>query len=88
MINVLIEERLGPFRSGRILEGRASNPGKCFARCCGYAARSWPGRDFLLARTARPRRITLSRHIGGVTADAYVKTGVAAAQNALGVLNA
>jgi D-3-phosphoglycerate dehydrogenase / 2-oxoglutarate reductase len=33
-------------------------------------------------------RITLSPHIGGVTADAYVKMGVAAAQNALGVLNA
>ncbi|MBX3641538.1 MAG: 3-phosphoglycerate dehydrogenase [Rubrivivax sp.] len=32
-------------------------------------------------------RITLSPHIGGVTADAYVKTGVAAAQNALAVLN-
>jgi D-3-phosphoglycerate dehydrogenase len=30
--------------------------------------------------------ITLSPHIGGVTADAYVKMGVAAAQNALGVL--
>ena len=34
------------------------------------------------------RRITLSPHIGGVTADAYVKMGVAAAQNALAVLNA
>jgi len=33
-------------------------------------------------------RITLSPHIGGVTADAYVKMGVAAAQNALAVLNA
>lgn len=33
-------------------------------------------------------RITLSPHIGGVTADAYVKMGVAAAQNALRVLNA
>jgi len=33
------------------------------------------------------RRITLSPHIGGVTADAYVKMGVAAAQNALAVLN-
>ena len=33
-------------------------------------------------------RITLSPHIGGVTADAYVKMGVAAARNALGVLNA
>jgi len=33
-------------------------------------------------------RITLSPHIGGVTADAYVKMGVAAANNALGVLNA
>ena len=31
-------------------------------------------------------RITLSPHIGGVTADAYVKMGVAAAQNALAVL--
>jgi len=29
------------------------------------------------------RRITLSPHIGGVTADAYVKMGVAAARNAL-----
>jgi len=33
-------------------------------------------------------RITLSPHIGGVTADAYVKMGVAATMNALGVLNA
>ena len=33
-------------------------------------------------------RITLSPHIGGVTADAYVKMGLAAAKNALGVLNA
>ena len=33
-------------------------------------------------------RITLSPHIGGVTADAYVKMGVAAAQNVLAVLNA
>ena len=33
-------------------------------------------------------RITLSPHIGGVTADAYVKMGVGAAQNALAVLNA
>ncbi len=33
-------------------------------------------------------RIVLSPHIGGVTADAYVKMGVAAAQNALAVLNA
>jgi len=33
-------------------------------------------------------RITLSPHIGGVTADAYVKMGVAAARNALTVLNA
>ncbi|WP_395701329.1 NAD(P)-dependent oxidoreductase [Aquabacterium sp.] len=33
------------------------------------------------------RRITLSPHIGGVTADAYVKMGVAAARNALAVLN-
>lgn len=32
-------------------------------------------------------RITLSPHIGGVTADAYVKMGVAAANNALAVLN-
>ncbi|WP_423221914.1 NAD(P)-dependent oxidoreductase [Ideonella margarita] len=32
-------------------------------------------------------RITLSPHIGGVTADAYVKMGVAAAQNALAVLH-
>jgi D-3-phosphoglycerate dehydrogenase len=31
-------------------------------------------------------RITLSPHIGGVTADAYVKMGVAAASNALAVL--
>ena len=31
-------------------------------------------------------RITLSPHIGGVTADAYVKMGVGAAQNALAVL--
>lgn len=31
-------------------------------------------------------RITLSPHIGGVTSDAYVKMGVAAAQNALAVL--
>ncbi|MEO8805196.1 MAG: NAD(P)-dependent oxidoreductase [Burkholderiaceae bacterium] len=33
-------------------------------------------------------RITLSPHIGGVTTDAYVKMGIAAAQNALAVLNA
>lgn len=33
-------------------------------------------------------RITLSPHIGGVTADAYVKMGVGAAQNALEVLAA
>ena len=33
-------------------------------------------------------RITLSPHIGGVTADAYVKMGVAAVNNALRVLNA
>lgn len=33
-------------------------------------------------------RFTLSPHIGGVTADAYVKMGVAAAQNALTVLAA
>jgi D-3-phosphoglycerate dehydrogenase / 2-oxoglutarate reductase len=33
-------------------------------------------------------RIVLSPHIGGVTADAYVKMGVAAAQNALAVLRA
>ncbi len=32
-------------------------------------------------------RIILSPHVGGVTADAYVKMGVAAAQNALAVLN-
>ncbi|MGE0315365.1 MAG: NAD(P)-dependent oxidoreductase [Lautropia sp.] len=32
-------------------------------------------------------RITLSPHIGGVTADAYVKMGVAAARNVLNVLN-
>jgi D-3-phosphoglycerate dehydrogenase len=32
-------------------------------------------------------RITLSPHIGGVTADAYVKMGVGAAKNALAVLN-
>ena len=32
-------------------------------------------------------RIILSPHIGGVTADAYVKMGVAAAENALAVLN-
>jgi D-3-phosphoglycerate dehydrogenase len=32
-------------------------------------------------------RITLSPHIGGVTADAYVKMGVGAAQNALAVLS-
>jgi D-3-phosphoglycerate dehydrogenase len=32
-------------------------------------------------------RITLSPHIGGVTSDAYVKMGVAAAQNALAALN-
>ena len=32
-------------------------------------------------------RITLSPHIGGVTADAYVKRGVGAARNALAVLN-
>jgi D-3-phosphoglycerate dehydrogenase len=33
-------------------------------------------------------RITLSPHIGGVTADAYVKMGVASVNNALAVLNA
>lgn len=33
-------------------------------------------------------RITLSPHIGGVTADAYVKMGVGAARNALAVLQA
>lgn len=33
------------------------------------------------------KRITLSPHIGGVTADAYVKMGVAAARNALEVLH-
>ncbi|MBP6900172.1 MAG: 3-phosphoglycerate dehydrogenase [Burkholderiaceae bacterium] len=32
-------------------------------------------------------RITLSPHIGGVTADAYLKMGVGAASNALAVLN-
>ena len=32
------------------------------------------------------QRITLSPHIGGVTSDAYVKMGVAAARNALAVL--
>jgi D-3-phosphoglycerate dehydrogenase len=32
-------------------------------------------------------RITLSPHIGGVTADAYVKMGVASVNNALAVLN-
>jgi D-3-phosphoglycerate dehydrogenase len=32
-------------------------------------------------------RIILSPHVGGVTADAYVKMGVGAAQNALAVLN-
>jgi D-3-phosphoglycerate dehydrogenase len=32
-------------------------------------------------------RVTLSPHIGGVTADAYVKMGVAAAKNALAVLH-
>ncbi len=32
-------------------------------------------------------RIVLSPHIGGVTADAYVKMGVGAARNALAVLN-
>ena len=33
-------------------------------------------------------RIVLSPHIGGVTSDAYVKMGVAAANNALAVINA
>ena len=33
-------------------------------------------------------QLVLSPHIGGVTADAYVKMGVAAAKNALAVLNA
>ncbi len=33
-------------------------------------------------------RVLLSPHIGGVTADAYVKMGVAAAQNALAVIHA
>ena len=33
------------------------------------------------------RRLVLSPHIGGVTADAYVKMGVAAARNALAVLH-
>jgi len=32
-------------------------------------------------------RIILSPHIGGVTADAYVKMGLAAARNALLVIN-
>lgn len=32
-------------------------------------------------------RLTLSPHVGGVTADAYVKMGVAAAKNALAVLH-
>jgi len=32
-------------------------------------------------------RIVLSPHIGGVTSDAYVKMGVAAASNALAVIN-
>jgi D-3-phosphoglycerate dehydrogenase len=32
-------------------------------------------------------RIVMSPHIGGVTSDAYVNMGVAAAQNALAVLN-
>jgi D-3-phosphoglycerate dehydrogenase len=32
-------------------------------------------------------RLILSPHIGGVTADAYVKMGVAAAQNALRVIS-
>jgi D-3-phosphoglycerate dehydrogenase len=35
----------------------------------------------------REQRIILSPHIGGVTADAYVKMGVAAARNALAVLD-
>jgi len=34
------------------------------------------------------QRITLSPHIGGVTSDAYVKMGIAAAQNAMSVINA
>ena len=33
------------------------------------------------------KRITLSPHIGGITADAYVKMGIAASKNALAVLN-
>ena len=33
------------------------------------------------------QRITLSPHIGGITSDAYVKMGVAAAKNALAVLS-
>jgi len=33
------------------------------------------------------KHITLSPHVGGVTADAYVKMGLAAAKNALAVLN-
>jgi len=32
-------------------------------------------------------RIVLSPHIGGVTSDAYVKMGIAAANNALAVIN-
>jgi D-3-phosphoglycerate dehydrogenase len=32
-------------------------------------------------------RIVLSPHVGGVTADAYVKMGVAAAENVLSVLH-
>jgi len=32
-------------------------------------------------------RIVLSPHIGGVTSDAYVKMGIAAASNALAVIN-
>jgi hypothetical protein len=36
---------------------------------------------------SRPGRFPAFDHIGGVTADAYVKMGVAAARNALAVLN-
>lgn len=32
-------------------------------------------------------RIVLSPHVGGVTADAYVKMGVGAVRNALSVLS-
>jgi len=39
------------------------------------------------ARGRGEARIALSPHIGGVTADACVKMGVAAARNALAVLD-